>query len=97
MANNYPYDPNNVAPVGHSAVSQNDPRGSMPETPYAPTPYPGIEQAATPSSAPLAEQGGGSGHSAGPHRLMAGTILSGGRYKIETLVASGGGVSVPAR
>lgn len=90
MANNYPYDPNNVAPVGHSAISQNDQRGSMPETPYAPTPYPGIEQAATPSSAPLAEQGGGSGHSAGPHRLMAGTILSGGRYKIETLVASGG-------
>src|SRR6266849_3253119 len=91
MANNYPFDSNNVAPVGHSAISQNDQRGSIPETPYNPTPYtPGTEQAATPSSAPLAEQSNGSGYSTGPHRLMAGTVLSGGRYKIEMLLASGG-------
>src|SRR2546429_5387774 len=86
MANNYSSDPNNVAPMGHSAISQNDLRGSVPETPYTP----GMQQVATPSSAPLAEQSGGSGNSAGSHRLTAGTALSGGRYKIEMLVASGG-------
>src|SRR6266436_2893316 len=91
MANNYSSDPNNVVPMGHSAISQNDQRASVPETPYTPNPYtPGIEQVATPSSAPLAEQSNGSDNWKGPHRLTAGTVLSGGRYKIETLAASGG-------
>lgn len=86
MANNYSSDPNNIAPMGHSVISQNDQRGSLPETPY--TPYtPGLEQAATRSSTPPGEQNGGS---TGSHRLTAGTVLSTGRYKIETLVASGG-------
>ena len=91
MANNYPFDPNNVASVSHSAISQDNQRGSLPETPYISTPHAsGIEQVATASSAPLAERMAGFGNWTPPHRLMAGTILSGGRYKIETLVASGG-------
>lgn len=86
MANNYSSDPNNVMPMGHSVISQNDQRGSLSETPYTPH-TPGIEYAATRSSTPPGEQNGGS---LGPHRLIAGTVLSAGRYKIETLVASGG-------
>ncbi len=87
MANNYSYDPNNVAPVGHFALSQNDQRDSMPPVSGTPSPYPASTEAATPSSTPLAEQ---SSRDASPHRLTAGIILSGGRYKIEMLVASGG-------
>jgi len=86
MVNNYSSDPNNAAPIGQFVKPQSDPRGSLPETPYTPH-TPGIEQAATRSSTASEEQNGGS---AGPHRLKANAVLSGGRYKIERLVASGG-------
>src|SRR6266550_4084397 len=89
MVNNYSSDPNNAAPIGQFVKPQNDPRGSLPETPYTPH-TPGIEYAATRSSTASEEQNGGYGNSAGPHRLTANTVLSGGRYKIERLVASGG-------
>lgn len=94
MANNYPFDPNHVASVGHAAISHNDQRGSLPETPYISTSYTshtsGIEHIATASSAPLAERMAEFGNWISPHRLTTGTILSGGRYQIEMLVASGG-------
>ncbi len=82
MAKNYPSDPNNMLPGGQSAISHNGLRDSLSEIAYPPH-IPGTEQAA-----PLAMQR--SEASTGPHRLMADTTLSGGRYKIEALVASGG-------
>ena len=59
----------------------------MPPVSYTPSPYPASTEAATPSSTPLAKQ---SSRAASPHRMTADTVLSGGRYKIEMLVASGG-------
>src|SRR5215813_13954921 len=86
MANNYSSDPNNGVPMGHPVISQNDQRDSLSQIPYTPH-TPGPEQVATWSST---SPGGQNGRPIGPHRLTAGTVLSAGRYKIETLVASGG-------
>ncbi len=82
MANNSSSDPNNVVPMGHSVIAQNDQKGSLSQTPSLP-----LEQEAIHPSTPLEKQKDGL---MGPHRLIAGTVLSAGRYKIETLVASGG-------
>ncbi len=75
MASNYSSDPKNALPISNSAVSQNAQSGVVPET------------SQTPSSAPS----GGENKAVGnPRRLAPGTMLSGGRYKIEKLLASGG-------
>ncbi len=73
--------------MGHSASAQNDQRGSLPQIPSLPDTR-SREQEATRSPIPPEEPNGGS--MGRPHRLTVGTVLSAGRYTIETLVASGG-------
>lgn len=73
--------------MGHSAAAQNDQRGSLSQIPSLPDTR-SREQEATRSSIPPEEPKGGS--MGRPHRLTVGTVLSAGRYTIETLVASGG-------
>lgn len=73
MANNYPFDSNNVPPASQSGAG-----GSVPETPFTPA-TPGGGQ-----SSPPPQSGGNS------NRLAPGISLSGGRYKIEKLIAAGG-------
>ncbi|HZR43116.1 MAG TPA: protein kinase [Ktedonobacteraceae bacterium] len=89
MVNNYPSDPKNALPASNSGVSQNGPgdrRSELPQSPPSP-PSPNGGQFATPGSS--AGSGGYPGGT-GSNRLASGTLLSGGRYKIEKLVASGG-------
>jgi len=86
MANNYPYDPNNIASVGNPATPQSGPgSGSkLPEYPLPiPTPY-ASEQQPSPQTPASGDNGGGL------RRLPSGTMLSAGRYKIEKSVAAGG-------
>lgn len=76
MANNYPSDPKNAAPVGNPATPQSGAGGMTP---------------AMPPSAPQSSiSPSGGERSSGVRRLSPGVLLSGGRYKIERLAAAGG-------
>ncbi|MDQ2714629.1 MAG: serine/threonine-protein kinase [Chloroflexota bacterium] len=75
MANNYPSDPKNAAPVGNPATPQSGAGGMTPAMP------PSAPQSASPASG---------GRSSGVRRLSPGVLLSSGRYKIERLAAAGG-------
>ncbi|HTI14387.1 MAG TPA: serine/threonine-protein kinase [Dictyobacter sp.] len=78
MARNYSSDPNNALPISDSVLSQSGAGPDVPEDVRQQTPP-------LPGSASVNAGGVGS-----PDRLNSGTVLSGGRYKIEKLVASGG-------
>jgi len=87
---NYPSDPKNVSSVGNPATPQSDAGGTAPDLPLPSAP------AQTPST-PISEQPGsgsetpsGGASAASRRRLAPSILLSGGRYKIEKLVAAGG-------
>jgi serine/threonine protein kinase len=92
MASNYPSDPKNAASIGNPVTPQSGPGGTSPEYPLpSVTPQalstPASSQSgqqASPAPPPSGDSGGGL------RRLPVGTVLSGGRYKIEKAVASGG-------
>jgi serine/threonine protein kinase len=81
MSSNYSPDPNNAASLSNPATPQSGPGGVRSD--YASLP----ESSAQSSPASLASGGANGGN---PRRLASGTELSGGRYKIESSVASGG-------
>ena len=91
MASNYPPDPKNAASVGNPVTPQSGPGGTVPEYPLPPvapqpisTPFSSQSvQEPSPGTPPVGDGGG-------LRRLPAGTLLSGGRYKIEKSVAAGG-------
>ena len=76
MSSNYSSDPNNAASLSNLFTPQGSPAGGAP---INGTPPAGPQTPSTPAS------NGGSNR-----RLPAGTVLSGGRYKIEKPVAAGG-------
>jgi serine/threonine protein kinase len=88
MASNYPPDPRNAASIGNPVTPQSGsgPGGTGPDYPMPPvTPYSSQEPQQPSPVSPASDDGGG-----GPRRLPRGTLLSGGRYKIEKSVAAGG-------
>ncbi len=98
MSSNYPYDPKQAASIGNPATPQSGgigPGGTVPEVPLPasgaqPQPLaqnPVSGPSSTSGSAALPVSGNGSG---GQRRLAPGVELSGGRYRVEQLVASGG-------
>lgn len=98
MSSNYPYDPKQAASIGNPATPQSGgigPGGTVPEVPL---PASGVQPQplaqnpvsgppSTSGSAALPVSGNGNG---GQRRLAPGVELSGGRYRVEQLVASGG-------
>jgi serine/threonine protein kinase len=87
---NYPYDPKNIPSTSSSGTPQNAAGGTEPDLPLlSATP----QTPATPSSGPSGTgrdtPSGGAGIDS-RRRLLPGIVLSGGRYKIERLVAAGG-------
>ena len=79
MSNNYSSDSEHVLPISGSQPGQSGVQNNMPEkAQHVDTP---------PSSSVSASEVEGK---AVPRRLAPGTVLSGGRYKIEKLMASGG-------
>ncbi|GER88408.1 hypothetical protein KDW_25700 [Dictyobacter vulcani] len=74
MSNNFSSDSEHVLPV---SGSQPDQKSNVPEDAHTPLA----------SSANLPET---DGNAVPPRRLAHGTVLSGGRYKLEKLIASGG-------
>jgi serine/threonine protein kinase/thioredoxin-like negative regulator of GroEL len=98
MSSNYPYDPKQAASIGNSATPQSGPSGTEPEfplpsvgaQPLAQNPVSG-PVSSTPGASSVSSGYGSVGASTGDHRrLVPGTELSGGRYRIERLVAAGG-------
>jgi len=100
MVSNYPFDPKNPAPVSNPATPQSGAGGTEPEyslPPVAPQALsvPHFSQSAAqapsdPRSYGNVDSSGGKVSAGGHHRLPPATELSGGRYRIEKLVASGG-------
>ncbi len=100
MVSNYPFDPKNPAPVSNPATPQSGAGGTEPEyslPPVAPqalsVPHSSQSAAQAPSdprSYGNVDSSGGKVSAGGHHRLPPGTELSGRRYRIEKLVASGG-------
>src|SRR5258706_9871638 len=100
MVSNYPFDPKKPASVSNPATPQSGAGGTEPEyslPPVAPqalsVPYSSQSAAQTPSDSRNSgnvDSSGGKVSAGGHHRLPPGTELSGGRYRIEKLVASGG-------
>ena len=100
MVSNYPFDPKNPAPVSNPATPQSGAGGTEPEyslPPVAPqalsVPHSSQSAAQAPSdprSYGNVDSSGGKVSAGGHHRLPPATELSGGRYRIEKLVASGG-------
>ncbi len=100
MVSNFPFDPKNPAPVGNPATPQSGAGGTEPEyslPPVAPqalsVPHSSQSAAQAPSdprSYGNVDSSGGKVSAGGHHRLPPATELSGGRYRIEKLVASGG-------
>lgn len=83
MSSNYSSDPNNAASISNPSTPQSD--KALP--PVAPQPL----SVSSSSSAEQNSPGSGGGVSSGNlRRLATGTMLSGGRYRIEKPVASGG-------
>src|SRR2546429_6508629 len=83
MSSNYSSDPNNAASISNPSTPQSDKAVSS----VAPQPF----SVSNSFSAEPDSPGSGGGMSSGNlRRLAAGTMLSGGRYRIEKLVASGG-------
>src|SRR5436305_1449251 len=100
MVSNYPFDPKNPASISNPATPQSGAGGTEPENslpPVAPqalsVPYSSQSAPQTPSDSRNSrnvDSSGGKVSAGGHHRLPPGTELSGGRYRIEKLVASGG-------
>jgi serine/threonine protein kinase len=100
MVSNYPFDPKNPASVSNPATPQSGADGTEPEyslpsvAPQAlSVPYSSQSAAQTPSDSRSygnVDSSGGKVSAGRHHRLPPGTELSGGRYRIEKLVASGG-------
>ncbi|HLI04970.1 MAG TPA: serine/threonine-protein kinase [Ktedonobacteraceae bacterium] len=97
MSSNYPYDPKQAASIGNPATpqsGQNGPGGTVPEFPLpASAAQPQPQNPESGSSSVLGSAvmpGSGNGNGGDHRRLSPGTELSGGRYRIEKLVASGG-------
>src|SRR2546427_1411974 len=83
MSSNYSSDPNNAASISNPSTPQSDKAVSS----VAPQPF----SVSNSFSADPDSPGSGGGMSSGNlRRLAAGTMLSGGRYRIEKPVASGG-------
>src|SRR5947209_7756688 len=83
MSSNYSSDPNNAASISNPSTPQSDKAVSS----VAPQPF----SVSNSFSADPDSPGSGGGRSSGNlRRLAAGTMLSGGRYRIEKPVASGG-------
>src|SRR6266581_1971966 len=92
MASNYPPDPRNAASVGNPVTPQSGsgPSGTVPDYPFPPVTPQGLpmpyssQEPQQPSPVFL------SSDDSSPRRLPQGTLLSGGRYKIEKPLAAGG-------
>jgi serine/threonine protein kinase len=83
MSSNYSSDPNNAASVSNPATPQSD--KALPSVVQQ------FHSAPDSSSAePISPASGGGENSGGQRRLASGTMLSGGRYRIDKSVASGG-------
>src|SRR5437588_6179470 len=80
MSSNYSSDPNKAASISNPVTPQSD--RSLP--PVAPQPLSLSNSSGVEPASP------GSGGGGSQRRLAAGTILSGGRYKVEKPVAAGG-------
>lgn len=76
MSSNYSSDPNNAAALSNLFTPQGGPVGGVPNN--------GVPPAAPQTSSTPATNGGSN------RRLLTGTVLSGGRYKIEKPLAAGG-------
>src|SRR5205085_11509461 len=90
MASNYPSDPNNAASLNRPSGPQGGPGGAAPDyssSPVAPQPFSAPVSSPQASGPPISSGQVNGGYQ---RRLPSGTELSGGRYKIEKLVASGG-------
>ncbi len=81
MSSNYSFDPNKAASLSNPATPQSDKALSS----GAQQPFSALDSSSAEPVSP--GSGGGSGSQ---RRLAPGTILSGGRYKIEKPVATGG-------
>lgn len=97
MSSNYPYDPKQAASIGNPATPQSGASGPGGTVPEMPLPASGAQPqplSQNPVSGPPSASGSailsGNGGSGGHRRLPSGTELSGGRYRVERLVASGG-------
>ncbi len=99
MSSNYPYDPKQAAPIGNPATPQSGgigPGGTVPEVPLPASGAQPQPLAQNPVSGPPSTSGSavlpgsGNGNGGGHRRLAPGVELSGGRYRVEQLVASGG-------
>jgi tetratricopeptide (TPR) repeat protein len=83
MSSNYSSDPNNAASISNPSTPQSD--KALP--PVAPQP---LSVSSSSSAEPNSPGSGGEVSSGNLRRLATGTMLSGGRYRIEKPVASGG-------
>ncbi len=83
MSSNYSSDPNNAASISNPSTPQSD--KALP--PVAPQP---LSVSSSSSAEPNSPGSGGGVSSGNLRRLATGTMLSGGRYRIEKPVASGG-------
>src|SRR5438876_9617146 len=83
MSSNYSSDPNNAASISNPSTPQSDKAVSS----VAPQPF---SVSNSFSAEPDSPGSGGEVSSGNLRRLAAGTMLSGGRYRIEKPVASGG-------
>src|SRR6266566_1725931 len=83
MSSNYSSDPNNAASISNPSTPQSDKAVSS----VAPQPF---SVSNSFSAEPDSPGSGGGGNSGGQRRLASGTMLSGGRYRIDKSVASGG-------
>ena len=100
MVSNYPIDPKNPSSVSNPSTPPGGPGGTEPEfslppvdpqaisVPYSSQPAPQAPSAS--KSYGSADINGAKISGGGHNRLPAGTELSGGRYRIDKLVASGG-------
>ncbi len=83
MSSNYSSDPNNAASVSNPATPQSDKALPSVAQQFHSAPDSSSAESISPAS-------GGGGNSGGQRRLASGTMLSGGRYRIDKSVASGG-------
>src|SRR5947209_7317401 len=85
MASNYS-DANKISPIGNSATPSSGPGGTLPEISLSSPPSTSIPDSGQSGATSASTIDRGGNH----RRLAPGTQLSGARYKIERLVASGG-------
>jgi serine/threonine protein kinase/Flp pilus assembly protein TadD len=92
MASNYPPDPRNAASVGNPVTPQSGsgPGGTVPDYPLPPVTPQGLPMPYSSQEPQQPSPVSPSSDDSSPRRLPQGTLLSGGRYKIEKSLAAGG-------